>query len=167
MNKYKEIGERIRHLRGQYTQPEFAKKIGVSLPALQNYEAGKRIPKGDVLARIAAFRNMPVDFILYGEPRKITLDDAREHVKYALWLEGMKATGAELEQLAKQYLNAPDIIKSSLKAAEVPTLHLDEIEKKILSILLEMNKEQKRFLLRFIEGQMLLDERDKKLKGGG
>ncbi len=43
---------KIRRMR-RYTQAELAEKVGVSTRAIQNYEAGTRIPKKDTIAKIA------------------------------------------------------------------------------------------------------------------
>jgi len=42
----------IRELRGDLSQAQFAKKVGVSQSAIANYELG-RIPKQEILERIA------------------------------------------------------------------------------------------------------------------
>jgi hypothetical protein len=130
------------------------------------------MPKGDIAQRIAAFRGHPVDFILHGEPSKFTLEEAREHAKYAMWLEDKTLDEKSLEKLARQYLkniNSPEYlkgVKSSTKPASmVDKTHVDyndDLTKRILGLLHEMNKEQKRQVLRFIEGQNLLAEREKK-----
>jgi transcriptional regulator with XRE-family HTH domain len=67
MRKFKDVGERLKILREPITQPDFARRIGVSLTAYQNYESGKRIPKGDVLRKIASKFETTVDWILYGK----------------------------------------------------------------------------------------------------
>jgi len=66
MKKYTEIGVRIKELRGKSSQPAFASKIGVSLQGYLNYEYGKRVPPGPVLAKIAAICNTTTDWILSG-----------------------------------------------------------------------------------------------------
>ena len=43
---------KIRRMRG-FTQAELAEKLGVSARAVQNYEAGTRTPKRDMIAKIA------------------------------------------------------------------------------------------------------------------
>ena len=50
-----ELKDRIAKLRRmrKYTQAELAEKVGVSTRAIQNYEAGTRIPKKDTIAKIA------------------------------------------------------------------------------------------------------------------
>ncbi len=66
MKKYIDIGNRIKKLRGDVSQKEFAKKIGVSFAAYQNYEYGKRIPPAHILSKIADTCGMNVDWILSG-----------------------------------------------------------------------------------------------------
>ena len=66
MQKYKEIGKRLKELRGSLSQKEFAAKIGVSFAAYQNYEYGKRMPHGLALAKIAEQCHVTTDYILTG-----------------------------------------------------------------------------------------------------
>jgi len=63
---YIEIGKRLKQLRGPLSQREFAKKIGISYRAYQNYEVGKRIPHVHVLSKIAEIFNTTTDWILTG-----------------------------------------------------------------------------------------------------
>ena len=51
--RFREVGFRLRELRGERTQKEYAIRLGISLPALQNYEAGYRLPPGEILTRAA------------------------------------------------------------------------------------------------------------------
>ena len=67
MQKHKNIGFRIRISRGKTSQASFAKKLQISLPALQRYEYGERVPPGMVLAKIAEHMGKPVDWILTGK----------------------------------------------------------------------------------------------------
>ena len=48
----KDLIAKIRRMR-RYTQAELAEKVGVSTRAIQNYEAGTRIPKKDTIAKLA------------------------------------------------------------------------------------------------------------------
>jgi transcriptional regulator with XRE-family HTH domain len=66
MEKYTEIGQRIKQLRGALSQRDFAEKLGLSLMGYQNYESGRRIPPGPVLSKIAALSGVTVDWILTG-----------------------------------------------------------------------------------------------------
>lgn len=52
------------------------------------------------------------------------------------------------------------------RVAQPDEPYLDDLSKKIVDMLQGMNKEQKREALRFIEGQKLLADREKKLKEG-
>lgn len=42
------------------SQPSLAKSLGVSQPRIAEYESGKRLPRFDVLCRMAAILDMPV-----------------------------------------------------------------------------------------------------------
>lgn len=61
-----EQGKRIKEIRGKTSQPEFASKLGVSLQGYLNYEYGKRVPPGPVLAKLAEISGRSVDWILTG-----------------------------------------------------------------------------------------------------
>ncbi len=60
------IGDRIRHIRGSFTQSEFGQRVGVSQAAIARYEAG-RVPKGRTLLRIAEIGQTSIDWILTGQ----------------------------------------------------------------------------------------------------
>ena len=55
---------RLKEARGKISQKEFAKKIGISHKSYQNYESGKRIPRGDVLLKIVQFCDVTIDWLL-------------------------------------------------------------------------------------------------------
>ncbi len=67
MKRFAKIGAKLKELRGQLSQEEFAKKIGVPFRTYQRYESGERMPKADVVQRIAQACGVPVDSILAGE----------------------------------------------------------------------------------------------------
>jgi len=60
------LGNRIKIVRGDLTQKEFAKKIGVHTHTAQLYEQGN-IPKGDVLQRICEKFRININWLLTGE----------------------------------------------------------------------------------------------------
>lgn len=66
MKKYKEIGNRLRILRGKKTQLGFSSAFGTTLRAYQYYEAGDRVPPIELLTEIAKKYNRSVDWILTG-----------------------------------------------------------------------------------------------------
>lgn len=70
------IGERLREVRGQQTQAEFAEAISVSRGSLSNYEAGRRLPSGSVLDRIERETGCSREWILSGvEPEMHAVRD--------------------------------------------------------------------------------------------
>ena len=62
----REIGERIRAARGEYTQEDFAEKVGVGRTVLANYEAGRRLPDSKTLEKIAISGGKTTNYILTG-----------------------------------------------------------------------------------------------------
>lgn len=59
------IGETLRMLRGDRSQAEVAKAVGVNQSAIANYEAGTRIPCDEVKVRLALYFNVTVDFLFF------------------------------------------------------------------------------------------------------
>lgn len=59
------IGMRIQMIRGRMTQQEFAKKINIKQNYISRYEKG-RVPKAEVLMKIAQFANVSVEWLLTG-----------------------------------------------------------------------------------------------------
>ena len=61
-----QVGQRIKAVRAQTTQVDFAKKIGVRKQNyISRYEHG-RIPNPELLVRIAALGRVSVDWLLTG-----------------------------------------------------------------------------------------------------
>jgi transcriptional regulator with XRE-family HTH domain len=75
LKRFASIGNRLKQLRVPLSQKEFAKRIGVSLPAYQRYEAGERMLKNDALYRIAAVCKMPIEWILTGQIERSYVED--------------------------------------------------------------------------------------------
>jgi phage repressor protein C with HTH and peptisase S24 domain len=51
----KEIGDRIRLIRGNQTQEEFAQKLGIHKDQISRYERGVTLPRSEVLEKISEF----------------------------------------------------------------------------------------------------------------
>lgn len=66
------IGQRLIALRGNRTQDEVAKALGISKSALCMYESGERIPRDPVKVRIARFYGRSVPFIFFNQKDHIT-----------------------------------------------------------------------------------------------
>ena len=60
------IGERIRKIRGELTQGEFASKLEVKAATVSRYESG-RIPDEEMLRKIADFGNTTIEWLLRGD----------------------------------------------------------------------------------------------------
>ena len=60
------VGIRIRRLRDQITQEEFARVLGISQAQLSKYELGLSAPPLGVLIRLAEKRGKSTDWILMG-----------------------------------------------------------------------------------------------------
>ncbi len=60
------LGERIRYLRGDMTQSEFADILRIKQAMISRYEANKETPSPKVLLRIAQFSNRTIEWLLTG-----------------------------------------------------------------------------------------------------
>ena len=63
----KAVGLRIRQLRGQTSQEEFAKELGISQAQLSKYELAQTAPPLGVLITLRELRGMSVDWLLTGK----------------------------------------------------------------------------------------------------
>lgn len=128
----------MRILRGSETQSAYAIKFNISLPALQNYESGKRIPPSAVLSKIAALKGVSIEWILTGEDNPLI---------------------QQLAAVSAHRLDNP-LIQQIAEAAEV--YRLDTIEKKVVKLMEEMSEEEKKAVLKHVEAQKHLIEALKK-----
>jgi transcriptional regulator with XRE-family HTH domain len=83
MKKHPELAQRIRQLRGNTAQKDFAERLEISLQGYLNYEYGKRIPPGPVLSKLAEIGGVTVDWILTGD-EQLTADRIGERPVYYL-----------------------------------------------------------------------------------
>ena len=60
------MGKRLIELRGNKTQEEVAKALGISLSAVGMYERGERIPRDEVKIAIAKYYDVTVQSIFFG-----------------------------------------------------------------------------------------------------
>lgn len=61
------IGDRIKFIRGNLTQGQFAEKIKVDQSTVQVWEGKNKVPKGDILKRIREAFGVSIDWLLTGE----------------------------------------------------------------------------------------------------
>lgn len=63
----KKMAEILVKLRGDKSQGEVAKELGISVSALSMYENGARIPRDPIKIRIADYYNMPIQDIFFAK----------------------------------------------------------------------------------------------------
>lgn len=61
------FGEKLKVLRGERTQDEVAKGVGVSKSSWAMYERNERIPRDEVKIRIAEYFQRTVQEIFFGQ----------------------------------------------------------------------------------------------------
>jgi transcriptional regulator with XRE-family HTH domain len=64
-----DLAQRIRQLRGEKSQAEFARFVGLTRSALANYETGRTTPKPSLLREISLKLGISEDFLLSGRVR--------------------------------------------------------------------------------------------------
>lgn len=81
MNDVKEIGKRIREVRGKMSQIECADKLGISRAALSYYENGSRAIDTNVLFEFCKLFNVSSDYILGLSEARATSEDMKTACK--------------------------------------------------------------------------------------
>lgn len=61
------FGRKLRRLRGNKTQAEIAKEMGITKSSWAMYERNERIPKDEVKIKIANFFNTTVESIFFAQ----------------------------------------------------------------------------------------------------
>lgn len=59
------IAKRLIELRGEKTQFEVAKEVGVSLSALAMYETGNRTPRDEIKIKLAKYYGITVESLFF------------------------------------------------------------------------------------------------------
>ena len=60
------VGERVRQLRGQITQEDFARTLGISQAQLSKYELGQSALPLGILIKLAKMYKTTIDWVLTG-----------------------------------------------------------------------------------------------------
>jgi len=63
----KTMGGRIRAIRGELTQMDFAERLNIKQAMVSRYEADKEIPSSKILMRMARFSGKSVEWLLAGD----------------------------------------------------------------------------------------------------
>lgn len=93
---YLDVGNRLKELRNNLSQEEFANKIGVSFRTYQRYEYGETLPPERVLSRIAGLCGKTVDYLLGREPLQMVISEAKE--LYLAEKEGIEDLKKKIEE---------------------------------------------------------------------
>lgn len=59
------VGERLRALRGERTQEEISKELGITKSSYAMYERGERTPRDEVKVRISKYYGVSVQEVFY------------------------------------------------------------------------------------------------------
>lgn len=59
------VGERLRALRGERTQEEISKELGITKSFYAMYERGERTPRDEVKVRISKYYGVSVQELFY------------------------------------------------------------------------------------------------------
>lgn len=67
------IAQKLVQLRGNRTQEEIAKAVGVSRTAIMMYENGQRVPKDEIKVRLAQFYQVSVVDLFFSSELHISV----------------------------------------------------------------------------------------------
>ncbi len=67
---HKEFVKRLREIRGERSQRQFAKEIGVFQQNMNRYELHGVTPSTDILMKIAVTQGVSLDWLLFGIGKK-------------------------------------------------------------------------------------------------
>jgi len=97
--KPKTPGERIRSLRGDLTQVEFADVLRIKQPMVSRYEADRETPSPRILLRIAQHSGASIEWLLTG--------------KDTLSVNASKPGKRKGRSAAKRYMTTQDLLESA------------------------------------------------------
>ena len=63
----KQLGQKLRELRGNRKQGEVAKAVNISISTLSMYENGERVPRDEVKKRLADYFGITVGTLFFNE----------------------------------------------------------------------------------------------------
>ncbi len=138
------LGQRIRYLRGDMTQAEFAHVLHIKQAMVSRYEADKETPSPKVLLRIGQFARRSLEWLLTGEDL-LTKPGGDEEVKrIANGKASKKMTKKELVDIACGYLRDARLAEIEDFVKMIKTLATDlESMQKVLEFYRYMQYEKK------------------------
>jgi len=61
----KEIGAKLRNLRGEKTLAEVSSAVGISISAITMYECGERVPRDEIKIKLAEYYGVSVESLFF------------------------------------------------------------------------------------------------------
>ncbi len=81
------------------SQQELADSLGITKSAVSNYISGDRVPRVDLLAKIADVLNVSLEYLLSGRSETTTRPDAYHEIKNLIQSKGQDLTSEEIMDL--------------------------------------------------------------------
>ncbi|ODU53454.1 MAG: hypothetical protein ABS98_00470 [Lysobacteraceae bacterium SCN 69-48] len=93
------LAGRLKELRGDASQVEFARQLGIGRTTLIRYESGERVPDAEVLT-FWSERGIDIDYLLTGTTKKLRnrLNAVKAATEMATLATGDKAKRAQLQE---------------------------------------------------------------------
>jgi transcriptional regulator with XRE-family HTH domain len=112
-NIKKEIGKRIRDIRGELSQKEFANLIGIHKDQLSRYERGATLPRPELLKRIAEHGEISTGSLFEMGQFKVSESEAKYQILPACAKKLLKNVTEILESGNDVMI---DLLKANIKA---------------------------------------------------
>jgi len=141
----KEIGLRIKKVRGNVNQTEFAKMLGVHRSTLSRYERGEFEPNVDFLERICSIFGIDINWLLFGkepmyrdEKEKSCRESEKEksHPKMVAVGAGINLIDGENNKVGDFFIGTAENKKSDEKE-DIIQKSIDSKVQEIIELLLE------------------------------
>lgn len=154
---YKEIGARLKTLRGDLSQAELATRLSIKQQQYNRYETGKVKPPLDIVQKIAELERVSVDWILTGKRGEIDgvglIENLSEMMEMLKELEAIPKTSISDEELAiikclrlLSQLDCVDILAEiALRIRNDKSILLTQYQKEQVNTLRKIVKDERPF----------------------
>ncbi len=133
-NKASDFFTRLREVRGDLSQREFAKSIGItSQQTYANYEKG-RLPKTPIIQKIAQQYGVNMEWLISGSPPKYTKgSDAVKRQDYEGAFEALIYTMPIEDLTTRMHDLIDEAVKGDINAISAIKATLDIVQNKLLN----------------------------------
>lgn len=127
------IGKRLKQLRGDKSQEEVAKQIGISRARLSHYETGRSEPDTEIIQKLATYYNVSTDYLLGNETSTLIDEIEKEEKDIAKRMEQIKRDlSSEDGLLFNGEPMSEEAVESFLEAMEYAVRQTQRINKKYI-----------------------------------